>query len=91
MSRLTDGRISHLAHLIVRELRERKLVDFGNETQSLRETKKFLEEFFNVEDQVDDHIRKKIQSLSRGVQPGSREWDILYKQYREEELRKHRR
>ncbi len=30
----------------------------------------------------------KIASLSRTVLPGSREWDVLYRQYAEEERRK---
>ena len=30
---------------------------------------------------VDEVVRQKIGSLSRTVQPGTREWDELYEQY----------
>ncbi|MBI2347945.1 MAG: DUF507 family protein [Deltaproteobacteria bacterium] len=43
-----------------------------------------------MEDRVDEVVRQKIQSLSRPVPPGSREWDILYRKYLEEELKKHK-
>jgi hypothetical protein len=33
-------------------------------------------------------VRRKIASLKRGVVEGSGEWQILYRRYREEELRK---
>jgi hypothetical protein len=69
-------------------LRQDKLADFPNEGRALAETKQALDEFFQREDQLDDAVRHKIQSLSRHVPPGSREWDILYRKYYEEERRK---
>jgi hypothetical protein len=50
-----------------------------------------LHDFFQSEDAVDDVVRRKIQSLSRHVPAGSREWDILYRKYFEEESRKQRK
>ena len=91
MTRLSDSRISHLAHLVLDGLRKGQLGDFPNEGRALAETKQVLHEFFQREDQLDDIVRRKIQSLSRHVPPGSREWDVLYRKYYEEESRKHRR
>ena len=91
MSRLSESRISHLAHLIMNGVRQAKLAEFPNEGRALAETKQVLHEFFQREDQIDDIVRKKIASLSRPVPPGSREWDILYRKYFEEEARRHRR
>ena len=88
MSRLSDSRISHLAHLVLDGLRKGQLGEFPNEGRALSETKQVLREFFQREDQVDDIVRRKIQSLSRHVPPGSREWDVLYRKYFEEESRK---
>ncbi len=90
MTRLTESRISHLAHLIIDGVWKNDLADFTNEACALAETKRVLEEFFGGEDRLDDIVRQKIQSLSRRVAPGSREWDVLYRKYYEEELRKHR-
>lgn len=90
MSRLSENRVSHLAHLIVRELSKRKLVDFRDQGKSLRVTKAYLETYFSDDDRLDDAVRRKIDSLSRGVQVGSREWEILYRKYSEEEAKKRR-
>ena len=90
MTRLTESRISHLAHLVIDGVWKNDLADFPNEARALAETKRVLEQFFGGEDRLDDIVRQKIQSLSRRVAPGSREWDILYRKYMEEELRKQR-
>ncbi len=88
MSRLSDNRISHLAHLITDGLWKEDLADFPNEARALAETKNVLKEFFSREDRLDEVVRQKIQSLSRHIPPGSREWDVLYRKYLEEEIRK---
>jgi hypothetical protein len=88
--RLSENRISHLAHLIIDGLRKDGLADFPQERRALMETKEVLSEFFHREDQLDEAVRHKIESLSRRVPVGSREWDILYRKYYEDEIRKHR-
>jgi uncharacterized protein len=91
MNRLSENRVSHLAHLVLDGLRKAKLGEFPNEGRSLAETKLALREFFQRDDQIDAIVRRKISSLSRPVPPGSREWDILYRKYFEEEARKQRK
>ena len=91
MIRLSESRISHLAHLIIDGLWKGDLADFSNEARALGETKNVLTAFFGGEDRLDEVVRQKIQSLSRRVAPGSREWDVLYRQYLEAELRKQRK
>jgi hypothetical protein len=91
VNRLSENRISHLAHLVMDGLRKGKLAEFPSEGRALSETKQVLHEFFQVEDHIDDIVRQKIMSLSRHVPPGSREWDVLYRKYFEEETRKHRK
>jgi hypothetical protein len=91
VNRLSESRISHLAHLVMDGLRKEKLAHFSNERRALVETKQILSDFFQREDQIDDIVRQKISSLSRRVPPGSREWDVLYRKYFEEESRKQRR
>ncbi|HEX2932535.1 MAG TPA: DUF507 family protein [Candidatus Binatia bacterium] len=91
MSRLSESRISHLAHLVLNGVRGAKLAEFPNEGRALAETKRVLHEFFEREDHIDEIVRQKISSLSRHVPPGSREWDILYRKYFEEEARKQRK
>jgi hypothetical protein len=91
VSRLSENRISHLAHLVLDGLRKTNLVEFSAEGRALSETKQVLHDFFQREDHIDEIVRQKITSLSRHVPPGSREWDILYRKYFEEESRKQRK
>jgi hypothetical protein len=90
MSRLSESRISHLAHLVVSGIKGDNLAELPNEGRALSETKRVLHEFFEREDHFDEVVRQKIQSLSRNIPPGSREWDVLYRKYLEEEMRRQR-
>ncbi|HEY4708360.1 MAG TPA: DUF507 family protein [Thermodesulfobacteriota bacterium] len=86
--RLSDDRISHIAHLLSDGIWKDDLVDFTDEGKALGEIKKAITEYLMVEDEADTVARNKIRSLSRDVPEGSREWDILYKKYFEEEASK---
>jgi hypothetical protein len=88
---LSDDRISHLAHVVINGLRSAKLAEFPNEGRALTQTKQVLRDFFQRDDPIDEVVRRKIASLSRHVPPGSREWDVLYRKYFEEESRKVRK
>jgi len=89
--RFSDDRISHLSHLIHDGLYHDDLVDYSDEDKALREIKKILIEYFKVEEEADRLAREKIATLKRGVSEGSREWDVLYRKYFEEELARHHR
>jgi len=91
VNRLSESRVSHLAHLVIDGVRKSGLASFPNEGRALTETKQVLHDFFQGEDHIDEIVRHKIQSLSRHVPPGSREWDVLYRKYFEEEARKHKK
>jgi hypothetical protein len=91
VSRLSENRIAHLSHLILDGLKKENYATFSSESRALLATKQTLSSFFHQEDQIDDRVRQKIQSLSRHVPPGSREWDVLYRKYYEEENRKQRK
>jgi hypothetical protein len=86
----SEGRKSYLAHLIVSTLRKEGLAEIENERLVLAEIKKVLEQDHETDARIDAAVRRKIASLSRRVPPGGREWDILYRQYYEEESRKHK-
>jgi uncharacterized protein len=91
VNRLSENRISHLAHLIVGGLGKENLANFSHEGRALAETKRVIHDFFKREDDIDELVRRKIMSLSRQVPAGSREWDVLYRKYFEEEMRKQRK
>ncbi|MGD9762250.1 MAG: DUF507 family protein [Candidatus Binatia bacterium] len=91
MIRFSEARLSYLAHHILATLRGADVVTVNNERLALQEIKRALEGQRERETELDQIVRRKIASLSRKVPPGSREWDILYQRYMDEEHRKQNR
>ncbi len=88
--KLSEERVSHLAHLVWDALYDEDLVDYPNEEEALKAIKRAMLDYLKTDDQIDDLARQKILSQKRGIQEGSREWDILYRKYYEEEAAKKR-
>lgn len=90
--RLSEDRISHISHLVLDMLMQNRNVDaIQPEERILREIKRTLSDELKFEDEADAAARRTIQSLSRRVPEGSREWDVLYRKYFEEELNRRRK
>ena len=90
--RLSEDRISHLSHLVLDKLMQDRNVDAVQaEERILREIKRTITDELRFDDEADAVVRKTIQSLSRRVPEGSPEWEVLYRKYREEELRRRRK
>jgi hypothetical protein len=83
MARLSDDRISHLARKVVEAARAAGAV--RDERRALQEAKRVLAESFQLEDRLDPVVRSRIP---RRVSPGTEEWEILYRRYMDEEIRK---
>ncbi len=88
MSHVSEGRISHLAHLVLAALKEGDAAGLDPDRIVLKELKVILDDYLNLDDALDGKVRRKIASLSRRVPEGSGEWNVLYRQYLEEERRK---
>lgn len=86
--KLSEARLSHLAHLLLDAASEGNLARPRNTRLFLAEVKRVLGA--GSDDKIDALVRRKIESLSRKVVPGSKEWEILYRQYTEEEQRRRR-
>lgn len=86
--KLTEARILFLARESLNRLRAEGLADIPNFPLALRQGREVIAQWLDKGDQVDAVVRRKIASLRRGVVEGSSEWQILYRRYREEELRK---
>ena len=83
MARITEDRISHLANLAVDTLR--KAAKLRNERLALIEAKRVLAFELDLESRLDETVRRR---MPRHVPVGSRDWDILFRKYMEEEIRK---
>lgn len=85
---LTEERINHLSHLILNALKSEGKARFLEETKALAGIKRAIHDFESILETAGHLVRQKIVSLKRGIPEGSREWDILYRQYFEQELAK---
>lgn len=88
--KLSEDRVFHLAHLVWDALYDEDLVDYPDDDEALKTIKRTMIDYLKTDDQIDDLARQKILSQKRGIQEGSREWDILYRKYYEEEAQKKR-
>lgn len=86
--RLSEARILFLAREALTRLRDEQLAEVVNFALALRVGRELIEQFAAQGDAVDAAVRRKIASIKRGVVEGGTEWNILYRRYREEELRK---
>lgn len=87
--RLSRDKMNKLAHTVADALAEMDGVEFIEDRNTIRmETRRILEELLNQESRIDAAARLKIESQKRTIMEGSQEWDILYRKYYNEEVKK---
>jgi hypothetical protein len=87
--RLSREKINKLAHAVADTLAELDNVDFIEDRNSIRlETRRVLELLMAQEAKIDAAARQKIESQRRTILEGSQEWEILYRKYYNEEVKK---
>jgi hypothetical protein len=86
--RLSEDKISHLAHLLLEGALRDGLVATSDRMKALNLTKEVLNRYARLDEEIDADVRKKLASYSRGVGEGSREWDVLYRKHFDEEMKK---
>ncbi len=87
--RLSRDKVNKVAHVISDALAEMSDVDFIEDRNTIRlEVRRILEELLNQEERIDQSARQKIENQKRTILEGSQEWDILYRKYYNEEVRK---
>lgn len=87
---LSDDKVTHMSHLILKDLMDRDVVDIIEEEGTVRHAiRRAINQQLRIGQDMDESVRHKIESLSRGVVEGSPEWDTLYHKYfTEEEVRR---
>jgi hypothetical protein len=88
---LSEDRQTHIAHIIVDGIWKDDLVEYPHEDEVIREAKRVVVEYVKHETNVDEAVRSRILTQKKGILEGSREFDILYKKYYEEEQSKRKR
>jgi uncharacterized protein len=87
--RISRDKVNKVAHVITDALADTDELDFVEDRNTIRlEVRRILEDLLNQEEKIDQSARHKIESQKRTILEGSQEWDILYRKYYNEEVRK---
>ena len=87
--RVRRDKVNKVAHVVTDALAETDDLDFIEDRNTIRlEVRKILEDLLNQEEKIDQAARHKIENQKRTILEGSQEWDILYRKYYNEEVKK---
>ena len=87
--RVSRDKVNKVAHIVTDALAEVNELDFVEDRNSIRlEARRVLELLVAKEAKIDAAARQKIESQRRTILEGSQEWDILYRKYYNEEVKK---
>ena len=87
--RISRDKLNKLAHVIADTLAETDECEFLEDRNTIRqEARKALEKLLLEEMRIDSAARLKISSQRKIIMEGSQEWDILYRKYYNDEVKK---
>ena len=86
--KFSTERQSYISHQIVDQLLNRELISVSGKEVLFEKVKQGVSLFVKEWSEMEQEISEKIQSIKRGIRPGSSEWDVLYKRFLEESFRK---
>ena len=87
--RISRDKSNKVAHVVTDALAVIDELDFVEDRNTIRlEVRKIMEDLLNQEAKIDQAARTKIESQKRTILEGSQEWDILYRKYYNEEVKK---
>ena len=87
--RISRDKLNKLAHTVADTLAEVPECDFLEDRNTIRqEARKALTRLLTEETKIDQAARLKISSQRKIIVEGSQEWDILYRKYYNDEVKK---
>ncbi len=87
--RVSRDKMNVLARAVTEALAAMEGVKLAKEKNTVRlEVRRLLEELLAQEKKIDLEARRKIESQKRTILEGSQEWDILYRKYYNELVKK---
>jgi hypothetical protein len=87
--RISRDKMNVLARAVAEALDAMEGVKLVVEKNAVRlEVRRLLEELLAQEKKIDLEARRKIESQKRTILEGSQEWDILYRKYYNEAVKK---
>lgn len=85
---LSEDRQTHLAHVITDGIWKEDIVDFNDDDAAIKIAKRAIIKWVQSSEDIDEKVRLKVASLKRNIDEGSPEWDVMYRKYYEEELKR---
>ena len=87
--RINPDKLNKLAHTVADTLADLEEVGFLEDRNTIRqEARKALTVLLTEEDRIDTAARLKIANQRKIILEGSQEWEILYRKYYNDEVRK---
>ncbi|MGH9393333.1 MAG: DUF507 family protein [Terriglobales bacterium] len=87
--RVSRDKINQLSHVVTAALAARPEISFTRERNDIRlEVRRLLEHMFAAEARMDEAVSAKISSQKKNILEASDEWDILYRKYYQDELKR---
>ena len=87
--RISADKLNKLAHTVADTLAEVDQVGFLEDRNTIRqEARRILTALLTEEARIDQAARVKISSQRKIILEGTQEWEILYRKYYNEEVRK---
>jgi hypothetical protein len=87
--RLTREKIVRISHQIVDLLVQTNEVEFIEDRDTIRQHMvQTMTNILREEEKIEVEVRKKISSQKKEILEGSEEWDVLFRKYYSDELRR---
>lgn len=87
--RLSREKVNYLSRQILDKLFENDEVEFLDESNEIRlSIVTSIEDEMNLYESIDKKAIEKIETQKKSIKEGSREWEILYRKYYNEEIAK---
>ena len=86
---LSRPKINQLSQLIIKNLQQTGAVRLRKAENDVRlQIVKTLMDELKIEEIIDTEVRRKLASYSRKILEGSREWDVMYQKFYEQEMKR---
>jgi hypothetical protein len=87
--KLSHEKLIQVSHRIMGAIEALDEVEIFDESNAIRqEIVKILTDLMHEEEKIDETVKARITSQKRTIPEGGGEWDILYRKYYSDELRK---
>lgn len=87
--KLSRNKVNHLTRLIVDYIENNEELDYREDMTGIRfKVFNLIMDELHFYQQIEDRARARVNSQKRSVPEGSREWEILFRKYTNEELDK---